>query len=58
LCISTTGYEHFSEPHGAARFGAAGGMATLRPETIAQLEAEIADCDEVRRLELMAEIDR
>jgi uncharacterized sporulation protein YeaH/YhbH (DUF444 family) len=28
-----------------------------RPETIAQLEAEIADCDEARRVELMAEID-
>src|ERR1700761_7401406 len=28
-----------------------------RPETIAQLEAEIADCDEARRIELMAEID-
>ncbi len=28
-----------------------------RPETIAQLEAEIADCDEARRIELKAEID-
>jgi uncharacterized protein len=28
-----------------------------RPETIAQLEAEIADCDETRRVELMAELD-
>jgi uncharacterized protein len=28
-----------------------------RPETIAQLEAELADCDEARRSELMAEID-
>jgi uncharacterized protein len=28
-----------------------------RPETIAQLEAEIADCDEARRIELMAELD-
>ena len=28
-----------------------------RPETIAQLEAEIADCDEARRIELMVEID-
>jgi uncharacterized protein len=28
-----------------------------RPETIAQLEAEIADCDEARRVELRAEID-
>src|ERR1700724_2894841 len=28
-----------------------------RPETIAQLEAELADCDEARRIELMAEID-
>jgi uncharacterized sporulation protein YeaH/YhbH (DUF444 family) len=28
-----------------------------RPETIAQLEAEIADCEEARRVELMAEID-
>jgi uncharacterized sporulation protein YeaH/YhbH (DUF444 family) len=28
-----------------------------RPETIAQLEAEIADCDEARRIELMAEIE-
>ena len=28
-----------------------------RPETIEQLEAELADCDEVRRVELMAEID-
>src|SRR6202049_4098468 len=28
-----------------------------RPETIAQLEAEIADCDEARRTELMTEID-
>jgi len=28
-----------------------------RPETIAQLEAEIADCDEARRVELMAELD-
>jgi uncharacterized sporulation protein YeaH/YhbH (DUF444 family) len=28
-----------------------------RPETIAQLEAEIADCDEARRVELMAEFD-
>jgi uncharacterized sporulation protein YeaH/YhbH (DUF444 family) len=27
-----------------------------RPETIAQLEAEMADCDEARRLELMDEI--
>ncbi len=29
-----------------------------RPETIAQLEAELADCDEARRVELLAEIDR
>jgi len=28
-----------------------------RPETIAQLEAEIANCDEARRIELMVEID-
>src|ERR1700736_825337 len=28
-----------------------------RPETIAQLEAEMADCDEARRTELMTEID-
>jgi uncharacterized sporulation protein YeaH/YhbH (DUF444 family) len=28
-----------------------------RPETIAQLEAEIADCDEARRVEWMAEFD-
>src|SRR6202166_1130680 len=28
-----------------------------RPETIAQLEAEIADCDEARRVEVMAELD-
>jgi len=28
-----------------------------RPETIAQLQAELADCDEARRIELMAEID-
>jgi uncharacterized protein len=28
-----------------------------RPETIAELEAEIADCDEARRIELLAEID-
>jgi uncharacterized protein len=28
-----------------------------RPETIAQLEAEIVDCDEARRTELMTEID-
>src|SRR5580704_5084109 len=28
-----------------------------RPETIAQLEAELADCDEARRIELVAEID-
>jgi uncharacterized protein len=28
-----------------------------RSETIAQLEAEIADCDEARRVELMAELD-
>jgi uncharacterized protein len=28
-----------------------------RPETIAQLEAELADCDEARRIELIAEID-
>src|ERR1700688_2858351 len=28
-----------------------------RPETIAQLEAELADCDEARRIELMAEIE-
>jgi uncharacterized protein len=28
-----------------------------RPETILQLEAEIADCDETRRIELMAEVD-
>ena len=28
-----------------------------RPETIAQLEAELADCDEARRAELLAEID-
>jgi uncharacterized protein len=28
-----------------------------RPETIAELEAELADCDEARRVELMAEID-
>jgi uncharacterized protein len=29
-----------------------------RPETIAQLEAELADCDEARRPELEAEIER
>src|ERR1700692_3298047 len=29
-----------------------------RPETIAQLEAELADCDEARRPELLAEIER
>jgi uncharacterized protein len=29
-----------------------------RPETIAQLEAELADCDETRRAELLAEIGR
>src|SRR3982075_615122 len=28
-----------------------------RPETIALLEAEIADCDEARRVELLAELD-
>src|ERR1700759_1323170 len=28
-----------------------------RPETIAELEAELADCDDARRVELMAEID-
>jgi uncharacterized protein len=28
-----------------------------RPETIAQLEAELADCDEARRTELLAEIE-
>jgi uncharacterized protein len=28
-----------------------------RPETIAELEAEIADCDEARRIELMAELE-
>jgi len=28
-----------------------------RPETIEQLEAELADCDEARRVELQAEID-
>jgi uncharacterized sporulation protein YeaH/YhbH (DUF444 family) len=28
-----------------------------RPETIAQLEAELANCDEARRSELMAELD-
>src|ERR1700692_962811 len=28
-----------------------------RPETIAQLEAELADCDEARRAELLAEIE-
>jgi uncharacterized sporulation protein YeaH/YhbH (DUF444 family) len=28
-----------------------------RPETIAELEAEVANCDEARRVELMAEID-
>jgi hypothetical protein len=28
-----------------------------RPETIAQLEAELADCDEARRIELLAEIE-
>ena len=28
-----------------------------RPETIAQLEAEIADCDDARRVELLAELD-
>jgi uncharacterized protein len=28
-----------------------------RPEAIAELEAEIADCDEARRVELLAEID-
>ncbi len=28
-----------------------------RPETIAELEAELADCDEARRIELTAEID-
>jgi uncharacterized sporulation protein YeaH/YhbH (DUF444 family) len=28
-----------------------------RPETIAELEAEIADCDEARRVELQAEIE-
>src|SRR5580693_4971955 len=28
-----------------------------RPETIAQLEAELADCDETRRIELLAEIE-
>jgi uncharacterized sporulation protein YeaH/YhbH (DUF444 family) len=28
-----------------------------RPETIAQLEAELADCDETRRAELLAEIE-
>jgi uncharacterized sporulation protein YeaH/YhbH (DUF444 family) len=29
-----------------------------RPETIAQLEAELADCDETRRADLLAEIER
>jgi hypothetical protein len=29
-----------------------------RPETIAQLEAELANCDEARRAELLAEIER
>src|SRR5260370_940320 len=33
------------------------GLRRPRPETIAQLEAEIADCDEARRVELMAELD-
>ncbi len=28
-----------------------------RPETIAQLEADLADCDEARRVELLAEIE-
>jgi uncharacterized sporulation protein YeaH/YhbH (DUF444 family) len=28
-----------------------------RPETIAELEAELADCDEARRLEVMAEVE-
>jgi uncharacterized sporulation protein YeaH/YhbH (DUF444 family) len=28
-----------------------------RPETIAELEAELADCDETRRIELLAEIE-
>jgi hypothetical protein len=28
-----------------------------RPETIAQLEAELADCDEARRVELLAQIE-
>jgi uncharacterized protein len=28
-----------------------------RPETIAELEAELADCDEARRVELMAEVE-
>src|SRR6204780_5086266 len=28
-----------------------------RPETIAELEAELADCDEARRIELLAEIE-
>jgi uncharacterized protein len=28
-----------------------------RPETIVQLEAEITDCDQARRVELMAELD-
>jgi uncharacterized sporulation protein YeaH/YhbH (DUF444 family) len=28
-----------------------------RPETIAQLEAELADCDDARRIELLAEIE-
>src|ERR1700726_829016 len=32
-------------------------LRRARPETIAQLEAEIADCDEARRVELMAELD-
>jgi uncharacterized protein len=41
------------------RLATARRVALRRPrlETIAQLEAEIADCDETRRIELMAEID-
>src|ERR1700683_5067451 len=41
---------------GAGR-GASGWWRRPRPERIAELEAEIADCDEARRVELMAEID-
>jgi uncharacterized sporulation protein YeaH/YhbH (DUF444 family) len=32
------------------------GLRRPRPETIAQLEAELADCDKARRVELLAEI--